>query len=263
MVHRPFIRKAINYVFYRFVFETEHHNGIAGGLVGGLMRRVEGTAVGAALNAWRWYPRFPCLALVPSRPIAGRLFGSIPCRCQPAPTFTHVHPRSPTLTPCFARRAAGDPGVHHQRLCAAAQGGAQAVPAGGLVGLDLTSGLALLEQMLPMPVVLLVIKRRSTRNSCMWPRQAGEGGQTTGEVVGSCCRACRHTAGCRPAAVLRSWHRRTGHATACCWWLGPDTRCPMPARPPQRALMPLHKPKCLPAYHQQLSYCVTQVGAGA
>lgn len=30
MVHRPFIRKAINYVFYRFVFETEHHNGIAG-----------------------------------------------------------------------------------------------------------------------------------------------------------------------------------------------------------------------------------------
>lgn len=27
----------------------------------------------------------------------------------------------------------------------------------------------------------------------------------------------------------------------------------------QRALMPLHKPKCLPAYHQQLSYCVTQV----
>ena len=30
MVHRPFIRKAINFVFYRFVFETEHHNGIAG-----------------------------------------------------------------------------------------------------------------------------------------------------------------------------------------------------------------------------------------
>eukprot|EP00887_Chlorella_sp_A99_P003032 scaffold9.g3032.t1 len=29
MVHRPFIRKAINYVFYRFVFETERHNGIA------------------------------------------------------------------------------------------------------------------------------------------------------------------------------------------------------------------------------------------
>ena len=27
----------------------------------------------------------------------------------------------------------------------------------------------------------------------------------------------------------------------------------------QRALMPLHKPKCLPSYHQQLSYCVTQV----
>ncbi|KAL6771924.1 hypothetical protein ACKKBG_A28315 [Auxenochlorella protothecoides x Auxenochlorella symbiontica] len=29
MVHRPFIRKAINFVFYRFVFETERHNGIA------------------------------------------------------------------------------------------------------------------------------------------------------------------------------------------------------------------------------------------
>ncbi|KAF5726696.1 serine/threonine protein phosphatase [Tripterygium wilfordii] len=25
-----------------------------------------------------------------------------------------------------------------------------------------------------------------------------------------------------------------------------------------RALMPLHKPKCLPTYHQQLSYCITQ-----
>ncbi|GMY17821.1 serine/threonine protein phosphatase 2A 57 kDa regulatory subunit B' kappa isoform [Fagus crenata] len=29
MVHRPFIRKAINNIFYRFVFETEKHNGIA------------------------------------------------------------------------------------------------------------------------------------------------------------------------------------------------------------------------------------------
>lgn len=29
MVHRPFIRKAINNVFYRFVCETERHNGIA------------------------------------------------------------------------------------------------------------------------------------------------------------------------------------------------------------------------------------------
>ena len=29
MVHRPFVRKAINNVFYRFVFETEHLNGIA------------------------------------------------------------------------------------------------------------------------------------------------------------------------------------------------------------------------------------------
>ncbi|OWM89117.1 serine/threonine protein phosphatase 2A 57 kDa regulatory subunit B' kappa isoform [Punica granatum] len=29
MVHRPFIRKAISNIFYRFVFETEKHNGIA------------------------------------------------------------------------------------------------------------------------------------------------------------------------------------------------------------------------------------------
>ena len=29
MVHRPYIRKAINHVFYRFVFETERHNGVA------------------------------------------------------------------------------------------------------------------------------------------------------------------------------------------------------------------------------------------
>jgi hypothetical protein len=27
-----------------------------------------------------------------------------------------------------------------------------------------------------------------------------------------------------------------------------------------RALMPLHKPKCVAMYHQQLAYCVTQVG---
>jgi serine/threonine-protein phosphatase 2A regulatory subunit B' len=29
MCHRPFIRRAINHVFYRFVYETERHNGIA------------------------------------------------------------------------------------------------------------------------------------------------------------------------------------------------------------------------------------------
>jgi serine/threonine-protein phosphatase 2A regulatory subunit B' len=28
-----------------------------------------------------------------------------------------------------------------------------------------------------------------------------------------------------------------------------------------RALMPLHKPKCVAMYHQQLAYCVTQVSA--
>ena len=29
MVHRPFVRKAINNVFYRFIWETERHNGVA------------------------------------------------------------------------------------------------------------------------------------------------------------------------------------------------------------------------------------------
>ncbi|GAV74843.1 B56 domain-containing protein [Cephalotus follicularis] len=29
MVHRPFIRKSISHIFYRFMFETEKHNGIA------------------------------------------------------------------------------------------------------------------------------------------------------------------------------------------------------------------------------------------
>ncbi|CAI5532044.1 unnamed protein product [Closterium sp. Naga37s-1] len=29
MVHRPFIRKSINYIFYRVIYETERHNGIA------------------------------------------------------------------------------------------------------------------------------------------------------------------------------------------------------------------------------------------
>ena len=29
LVHRAFIRKAINNVFYRFIFETERHNGVA------------------------------------------------------------------------------------------------------------------------------------------------------------------------------------------------------------------------------------------
>jgi len=29
MVHRPFVRKAINNVFFRFIWETEKHNGVA------------------------------------------------------------------------------------------------------------------------------------------------------------------------------------------------------------------------------------------
>ena len=52
MVHRPFIRKAINYVFYRFVFETEHHNGVAGANLGILSRLGTGQCSRKEGQAW-------------------------------------------------------------------------------------------------------------------------------------------------------------------------------------------------------------------
>ena len=72
-----------------------------------------------------------------------------------------------------------------------------------------------------------------------------------------CASAGQKHAWAPPAARVRSsCRRRARHNRTSCPAVSP---CPAP---PQRALMPLHKPKCLPAYHQQLSYCVTQVGAG-
>ena len=121
MVHRPFIRKAINFVFYRFVFETEHHNGIAGGWRG-RARRSERRAGVRALRPrallWRRLAAPPC-ALAARRP---------PPPPPRAPTPWYVHRHEKRASPC-ACRAARDPGQHHQRLRAAAQGGAQAVPA--------------------------------------------------------------------------------------------------------------------------------------
>lgn len=72
MPHRAFIRKAISNVFYRFIYETERHNGIA-----------ELLEVGCA--------RFPpSLALCSSLPCALSLFHSlsIPHSCSPARSHT-------------------------------------------------------------------------------------------------------------------------------------------------------------------------------
>ena len=52
MVHRPFIRKAINHVFYRFIFETERHNGVAE-LLEILGSIINGFALPLQVRAWR------------------------------------------------------------------------------------------------------------------------------------------------------------------------------------------------------------------
>ncbi len=68
MVHRPFVRKAINNVFYRFIFETERHNGVAelleilGSIINGFAlplkeehkvgRRQAGRGSGTTARAW-------------------------------------------------------------------------------------------------------------------------------------------------------------------------------------------------------------------
>jgi hypothetical protein len=141
MVHRPFIRKAINNVFYRFIFETEHHNGVAELLEILVGPRGRGSGLkgwgrqGAqGLRAWtehhsgvaelleilvgggegggqrRGRPGHACGGL-PAPAVA-------PAGCPlttPTPTPPHPHPHPPT-------------GLHHQRLCAAAEGGAQGLP---------------------------------------------------------------------------------------------------------------------------------------
>lgn len=60
MVHRPFIRKAINNIFYRFIFETEKHNGIAE-----LLEILGSIINGFALPLKEEHKLFLCRALIP------------------------------------------------------------------------------------------------------------------------------------------------------------------------------------------------------
>lgn len=60
MVHRPFIRNAINNVFYRFIFETERHNGI-----GELLEILGSVINGFALPMKEEHKLFLVRALVP------------------------------------------------------------------------------------------------------------------------------------------------------------------------------------------------------
>jgi serine/threonine-protein phosphatase 2A regulatory subunit B' len=60
MVHRPFIRKAINNVFYRFIFETQHHNGI-----GELLEILGSIINGFALPMKEEHKLFLSRALIP------------------------------------------------------------------------------------------------------------------------------------------------------------------------------------------------------
>lgn len=73
-----------------------------------------------------------------------------------------------------------------------------------------------------------------------------------------------HKVGLRAGPGLGFGHGLHGQ---CAWaWCAHRHPTGLPCPPPsqmflQRALMPLHKPKCVAMYHQQLAYCVTQVGA--
>ncbi|KAK4780753.1 hypothetical protein SAY87_016859 [Trapa incisa] len=60
MVHRPFIRKAINNIFYRFIFETEKHNGI-----GELLEILGSIINGFALPLKEEHKLFLIRALIP------------------------------------------------------------------------------------------------------------------------------------------------------------------------------------------------------
>lgn len=60
MVHRPFIRKAINNVFYRFIYETERHNGI-----GELLEILGSIINGFALPMKEEHKLFLVRALIP------------------------------------------------------------------------------------------------------------------------------------------------------------------------------------------------------
>ncbi|XP_057478129.1 serine/threonine protein phosphatase 2A 57 kDa regulatory subunit B' kappa isoform-like isoform X1 [Actinidia eriantha] len=60
MVHRPFIRKSMGNIFYRFIFETERHNGIAE------LLEIFGSVIsGFALPLKEEHKIFLCRALIP------------------------------------------------------------------------------------------------------------------------------------------------------------------------------------------------------
>ncbi|CAM8963003.1 hypothetical protein QQ045_005396 [Rhodiola kirilowii] len=68
MVHRPFIRKAINNIFYRFIYETERHSGI-----GELLEILGSIINGFALPMKEEHKLFLVRALIPlhkSKPVA-------------------------------------------------------------------------------------------------------------------------------------------------------------------------------------------------
>ncbi|KAK7411245.1 hypothetical protein VNO78_02678 [Psophocarpus tetragonolobus] len=60
MVHRPFIRKYVSNIIYRFVFETEHHNGIAE-----LLEIFGSVICGFALPLKEEHKIFLCRVLIP------------------------------------------------------------------------------------------------------------------------------------------------------------------------------------------------------
>ncbi|ERN18216.1 serine/threonine protein phosphatase 2A 59 kDa regulatory subunit B' gamma isoform [Amborella trichopoda] len=62
MVHRPFIRKTLSTIFYRFVFETDRHNGIAE-----LLEVIGSVISGFALPLKEEHKMFLVRALIPLR----------------------------------------------------------------------------------------------------------------------------------------------------------------------------------------------------
>ncbi len=118
MVHRPFVRKAINNVFYRFIFETEHHNGVAelleilGSIINGFalplkeehkVGRARRAARGAAAAAAAAVPARSCCAAAaagaraPGPGAAGAAQSSRPALrgCTAAPALTRPPPSLP------------------------------------------------------------------------------------------------------------------------------------------------------------------------
>lgn len=91
-MHRPFIRKAINNIFYRFIYETERHNGIAELL----------EILGSIINGWglgNIFARHVTLVGFPLTPPGPRV--GLPGVTVPrGPTVAHfLEPLDPLLCP--------------------------------------------------------------------------------------------------------------------------------------------------------------------